>query len=254
MNPAGRLLPAAVTHATAVEDRWGGWYVTGRLGVQQHLGNLPLAASPDATVSQISNRSNLPGLSGYFDTAPYMSDKSDIVALLVLEHQSYVHNLITRAKYALAGRAAIARDAAAWEHLPSEDRAVFEAVLDPLAAAMTLEDERRLLGRVRGTAGFEAEFTADGPADGCGRSLRTFELVSRTFKYPLSYLVYAPAFQSLPFVAKRYLYSRFVALLTSPTGSAAFDRDRAAALDILVETLPEFASVARPQLAPVQCG
>jgi hypothetical protein len=103
MNPAGRVLPAIVTHATAIEDRWGGWYVTGRLGVQLHLGNMPLAGAADSTVAQISTRSNLPSLADYIDTAPYMSDKSDIVALLVLEHQSYVHNLITRAKYALSG-------------------------------------------------------------------------------------------------------------------------------------------------------
>jgi hypothetical protein len=255
MNPAGRLLPATVTHATAVEDRWGGWYVTGRLGVQQHLGNLPLATSRDSAVSEISNRSNLPGLSGYFDTAPYMSDKSDIVALLVLEHQSYVHNLLTRAKYVLAGRSGVTLDeASSPEDVSSADRAVFEAVLDPLAAAMTFADERRLLGRIRGTAGFEAAFTAAGPMDGCGRSLRTFDLVSRTFRYPVSYLVYASAFQSLPSVAKRYLYERFVALLSTPTGSAAFDRDRAAALEILAETLPEFAGIARPAPTPAACG
>lgn len=255
MNPAGRLLPATVTHATAVEDRWGGWYVTGRLGVQQHLGNLPLVASQDATVAQISNRSNLPGLAGYFDTAPYMSDKSDIAALLVLEHQSYVHNLLTRAKYALAGRSAVTNDgASSWDALSSADRAVFEAVLDPLAAAMTFADERRLLGRISGTAGFEAAFAAAGPLDGCGRSLRNFDLVSRTFKYPLSYLVYSPAFQSLPSVARRYLYDRFATLLSSPTGNTELDRDRAAALAILAETLPDFTSAGRRRLAPVACG
>jgi hypothetical protein len=254
MSPAGRAMPMVVTHATAIEDRWGGWYVTGRLGVQQHLGNLPLAGPPDATVSRISNRSNLPSLADYIDTAPYMSDKSDIVALLVLEHQSYVHNLITRAKYALAGRAAATRQVASWADLPSDDGALFTAVLEPLAAAMTFQDERRLLGSIRGNARFEAEFVARGHADECGRTLRDFELVSRTFKYPLSFLVYAPAFQSLPPLAKRYLYDRFVALLGAPTGAAALDRDRTAALEILAATLPEFAGVATPRLAPAHCG
>ena len=254
MTPAGRALPADVTHATAIEDRWGGWYVTGRLGVQQHLGNLPLAGPPDATVARISNRSNLPSLAGYIDTAPYMSDKSDIVALLVLEHQAYVHNMITRAKYALAGRAAVAREATSWAHLPSEDRAELVAALEPLAVAMTFQDERRLLGSIRGNAGFEAEFAARGPADECGRTLRDFELVSRTFKYPLSFLVYAPEFRSLPPLAKRYLYDRFVAILGSASGSATLDRDRAAALQILAATLPEFAQLAGPRLASVECA
>jgi hypothetical protein len=238
MNPAGRALPADVTHATAIEDRWGGWYVTGQLGVQLHLGNLPLAVPPDATVARISNRSNLPGLAGYIDAAPYMSDKSDIVALLVLEHQAYVHNMLTRAKYALS----------------SDARAELAVALEPLVVAMTFQDERRLLGRIHGNAGFEADFAAQGSADQCGRTLRDFELVSRTFKYPLSFLVYSPEFQSLPPLAKRYLYERFVTVLSAASGDATLDRDRAAALQILAETLPEFAHVASPRLVSVKCG
>jgi hypothetical protein len=174
-----------------------------------------------------------------------MSDRSDIVALLVLEHQAYVHNMITRAKYALSGNTAATE---------ATDRAELAAALEPLAVAMTFQDERRLLGSVHGNAGFEAEFEAQGPADECGRSLRDFELVSRTFKYPLSFLVYTPAFQSLPPLAKRYLYERFLATLGSASGSAAFDRDRTAALQILAATLPEFAQVASPRLASVECG
>jgi hypothetical protein len=242
MNPAGRLLPAPVTHATAIEDRWGGWYVTGMLGVQLHLGNLPLSGPPDPTVAQISNRSNLPSLAGYVDMSPYPSDKSDIVALLVLEHQSYVQNLITRAKYALADRPDVWREEATWERLASEDRDALEAVLEPLVTAMTFQDERRLLGRIRGGAGFEAKFAARGPVDACGRSLRDFELTKRTFKYPLSYLVYAPAFQTLPTLVKRRLYERFAAVLRAPTGDPALDLDRVAALDILAATLPDAAS------------
>jgi hypothetical protein len=243
MNPAGRVLPATVTHATAIEDRWGGWYVTGRLGVQLHLGNMPLAGVADPTVAAISNRSNLPSLSGYVDTAPYVTDKSDIVALLVLEHQSYVHNLITRAKYALSGKRVLAGDDIAWEDLAREERAALEAVLEPLAEAMTFRDERRLLGRIRGNAGYEPAFTAGGPADSCGRSLRDFELVTRTFKYPLSYLVYSPEFRSLPAPARKYLYGRFKVILSSPTDDGSVDRDRAAALEVLAGTLPEFANL-----------
>ncbi len=252
MNPAGRVLPATVTHATAIEDRWGGWYVTGRLGVQLHLGNIPLAGPPDTTVARISNRSNLPSLAGYVDIAPYLSDKSDIVALLVLEHQSYVHNLITRAKYALSGNRALARGDVAWEELALDERAAFEAVLEPLADAMTFQDERRLLGRIRGNAGYEAAFAAHGPRDRCGRSLRDFELETRTFKYPLSYLVYSPEFHSLPSPARKYLYGQFQAILSSPTGDDSVDRDRTASLEVLAATLPEFASL-RTQRPSVAC-
>ena len=119
---------------------------------------------------------------------------------------------------------------------------------------MTFQDERRLLGSIHGNAGFEADFAARGPADQCGRTLRDFDLVSRTFKYPLSFLVYSPEFQSLPPPAKRYLYARFVTILGAASGDATLDRDRAAALQILAATLPEFAHVASPRLVSVKCG
>jgi hypothetical protein len=157
--------------------------------------------------------------------------------------------LITRAKYVLAGREALARDASSWEELPGGDRAALEAVLEPLVTAMTFQDERRLLGRIRGNAGYEAAFTARGPADRCGRSLRELDLKSRTFRYPLSYLVYSPAFGSLPPLARRYVYGRLIEMLGAPSGDDAIDGARTAALDILAATLPEFASFARERRA-----
>lgn len=242
MNPAGRAAPVQVTHATAIEDRWGGWYVTGRLGVQLHLGNTPLAGPPDPTVQRITNRVNLDTLAGYFDTSPYSSPTSDVVALLVFEHQAHVQNLITQAKYALAARRAVlaSRSFAA---LSSDDRAAIEAVLLPLARAMLFQDERRLLGRIRGNAGFEASFEARGPFDRDGRSLRRFDLTSRMFKYPLSYLVYSPAFDSLPPLAKDYVYEQFARALSMRSGNAQLDRDRADALSILAATKSDFAAV-----------
>jgi hypothetical protein len=116
-------------------------------------------------------------------------------------------------------------------------------VLDPLADAIAFRDERRLLGRIRGNAGYEAAFAAGGPADRCGRSLRDFELETRTFKYPLSYLVYSPAFHSLPTAARKFVYGRLRAILSSPTDDDSVDRDRATALEVLAATLPEFASL-----------
>ena len=46
----GRTLPwlgnATVSHATPLAERWGGWYVTGDVGANDHLGNALLARQP----------------------------------------------------------------------------------------------------------------------------------------------------------------------------------------------------------------
>src|SRR5262249_48648732 len=85
------------TDATPMAERWGGWYVTGNDGGMPHLGNIPEPANRQPLRLDHAYRGSLPSLSTLFDTTPYLSDKSDIVALLVLEHQVDVHNLIIRA-------------------------------------------------------------------------------------------------------------------------------------------------------------
>jgi hypothetical protein len=242
MNPAGRTVPIEVSQATAVEERWGGWYVTGSLGTQLHLGNQPLYGSADALVRGIHNRSNLQSLQDHFDTSPYLSGKSDIVALLVLEHQSYIHNLLTRANFEMRGKVA---PKATWQDVDAAGQTAMRKLLDPLVHAMTFQDEQRLFGRIRGGAGFEARFAARGPHDEVGRSLRDFELTKRTFKYPLSYLVYSEDFEALPLAAREYVYAEFANVLQKPSGDAELDADRAAALHILAATKPDFAPFAR---------
>ncbi len=100
VNPPQRMQPAEVTHSMPSRIAGVGWFVTGGLGSQLHVGNMPLAyGAPDPLVRGINNRSNLDRLSGYLDATPYLTDKSDIVALLTLEHQVTVHNLMARAGY-----------------------------------------------------------------------------------------------------------------------------------------------------------
>jgi hypothetical protein len=241
VNPPLRDGPVEVTHATAIEDRWGGWFVSGSLGSQLHVGNLPLAGAPDPTVRNIHNRSNLNGLQGYIDATPYLTDKSDIVALLTLEHQAYVQNLITSTRYEVSTISAVA-DARRWSDLQPEQQAALQPSLDRLVAAITFQDERKLLGHIRGGAGFEAPFMARGPADAKGRSLREFDLRRRTYRYPLSYLIYSKQFDDLPAALKDHVYRRIVAAFHTPSGDESLDADRKAALEILAATKSEFAA------------
>jgi hypothetical protein len=224
LNPAGRQVPVEVTHATALEDRWGGWFVTGRLGNQLHLGNLPLKGPADPVVRAIHNRSNLDGLRAHFDTSPYITDKSDIAALLVLEHQAYVQNLITRLKYE-SSRVA---DPASPQVAPHVEK---------LVTALTFQDERRLLGRIRGSAGFEAQFERRGPADGEGRSLRQFDLTQSTFRHGVSYLVHSAQFQALPLPVRQVVYVGIRDYLQNSARDAVRGRQT---LEVLAATVPDF--------------
>src|SRR5262249_56165109 len=86
-------------HASPLKERWGGWYVTGTHGKQPHLGNMIL--SKRAVPEDLTNDAgeNVTDLKGRIDTGMYLSPHSDIVALMVLEHQAEMHNRITMANY-----------------------------------------------------------------------------------------------------------------------------------------------------------
>jgi hypothetical protein len=87
-----------VNTTTPFSDRWGGWYVTGKHGDLLHRGNVTATENPDNTCDMpIEKGANVTDLTGFFDTSPYPRKKSDIVALMVLEHQTSVQNVLTKA-------------------------------------------------------------------------------------------------------------------------------------------------------------
>ncbi len=93
-------------HTSPLSERWGGWYVTGKLGGQRHMGNGVVNDRNDRHVQLdvapgSESRTDLDGLVG---TSPYLTGHSDVVALMVLEHQTQTQNLITLASYQGADR------------------------------------------------------------------------------------------------------------------------------------------------------
>mgnify|MGYP003310355816 FL=1 len=83
-------------HRTRLEDRWGGWYVTGSHDPFAHMGNVEVTDVEDPNATIGAPRQPLSSLSGLVDLEGYLSLHSDIVALMVLEHQVHMTNLITR--------------------------------------------------------------------------------------------------------------------------------------------------------------
>jgi hypothetical protein len=231
-----------VDHTTPFADRWGGWYVTGTSG-QAHQGNrLSDEHSGEPTGKE---GTNVLDLQPFFTVGNYLTPHSDLVALMVLEHQGEAHNRLTRANFltrqALYEQAEMnkALNRPAGERSESITRRI-EWACEPLVQYLVFCDEAPLTGTVAGTSGFAKEFTARGPFDAAGRTLREFDLRSRMFRYPLSYVIYSHAFDGLPTEAKERAYLRLWEILSGKDRSKPFAHlstaDRQAALEILRET------------------
>jgi len=253
------LQEGAVTDRTPLEERLGGWYVTGTLAGSSHAGNVH---APELTHEiydkarylhdfDMNSASDVTSLEDEFDTSQYLTGHSDIVALLVLGHQTRVHNLITLAheavRTALRDQDALVRTTgqAIPESglIPSAEIRIQGAV-DRLVREMLFAREAPLGGQVEGTSGFAEEFSARGPRDSHGRSFRDFDLEHRLFKYPLSFLIYTEAFDALPELVRRSVYNQLDVILSGDAPSGVFDhlttQDRLAIREILVATKPDF--------------
>lgn len=223
------------SQATPLRSRWGGWYVTGRHGEQTHLGNIVVGRVEDLQDLEALRVGNVDELSGLIDTSAYLTPLSDIVALMVLEHQVEVQNEISRLKFETVGRLA--------EERGDVDAAQLADLVEPLVRAMLMVDEVRLTGEIVGGSGFREHFESQGPVDASGRSLRQLDLQSRLFRYPLSYLIYSEAFNALPGTVRDAVYGRLEAVLAAPPADDDFAvitlSDREAISAILAATLPD---------------
>jgi hypothetical protein len=230
-------------------ERWGGWYVTGTHGSMRHMGNSVVTdeSKPDALLDR-STGANVTDLAGRFDTGAYLSKGSDLVGVLVLEHQAETHNLIARANHqarlALRDEDAMNRALGrpGGEHSDST-RARIEAPAEALVRQMLFVDEPLLTDPIAGTSEFAEQFEARGPHDAMGRSLRDLDLKRRLFRYPLSYLIYSEAFDALPAEVKDYVYRRLWQVLNQDDADAGeFSHlkrsQRHAIREILAETKP----------------
>ncbi|MBV9742917.1 MAG: hypothetical protein JO099_04080, partial [Acidobacteriia bacterium] len=176
---------------------------------------------------------NLLSLERKFDTSRYMAATSDIVALMTLEHQTRMSNLITRVGWDT-------RIAEADGGLNDAARAKIDGEVEEMVKYMLFADERLLEEPVQGVSTFTKTFPQRGPRDSKGRSLRDFDLQKRLFRYPLSYMIYSAAFDAMPDYAREHVYQRLYDLLSgkdqSPTYTRLTAEDRQAVLEIVRDT------------------
>lgn len=247
--PDGQTLLGAgsfiTDHTSPFQERWGGWYVSGTHGRQRHMGNLLVRAADDPMNPDLERGANVTDLQRWFDTSPYLVPHSDIVALMVLEHQSQMHNVLTQASF--LARITL-RDQVVLNEMmerPAEFRSEsttqrLKAAADPVVKYLLFSGETKLTDPVVGTSTFTTDFPGRGPRDKQNRSLRDFDLQTRLFRYPCSFLIYSPTFDALPSAVKDVIYRQLWDVLRGadqrPDFSHLSESDRLAILEILRAT------------------
>src|SRR5260221_1003592 len=201
-DPNGYATGGAIDDRTPFAERWGGWFVTGKPGAMRPMGNMPVET---ALGGRPARPPILASLDGRIDRAAYPASSSDIVALMVLAHQTRVMNLITDL---------------GWESRVGND---VRSVAQELADALLFVDEAPISGKIESASRFAAKFTRLGPRDRRGRSLREFDLQRRMMRYPCSYMIYTPSFDALPPTAKDQVYRRMWERLKGVEGRAAVE-------------------------------
>jgi len=221
----------AMDHRTPIDDRWGGWYVTGAQVPVVHLGNVAVSHVPRSYV-RAPVAPKLATATGAVDTSAYLTPHSDVVALLVLNHQMRMTNLLTR----LGWEARIAAHDTPGAPLPA---AFGDLVRDAVDYALFV-DEAPLPAAVRGSSGFAQEFAAAGPRDSKGRSFRELDLTTRLLRYRCSYMIDTEAFDALPAPAKTAFYARLWNVLSGKDPDKIYttlsSAERRAIVEILRET------------------
>ncbi|MGE5246620.1 MAG: hypothetical protein ACM3SQ_20520 [Betaproteobacteria bacterium] len=221
-DAAGYASGGVTDHRTPIAERWGGWFVTGDPNGMTHMGNVPVdVAESRRPVHPVV----LHSLEGQFDLTGYLSPHSDIVALMVLEHQTHMMNLLSYI---------------GWEARVHADAATIREIAHGVVDYMLFVDEARLNGPIAGSSGFSRRFASLGPKDHRGRSLRELDLRHRLMTYPCSYMIYAPVFDALPAPAKSAIYERLWEVLSGKATGAKYRRlspaDRRAIVEILRDT------------------
>jgi len=235
-NVVTRMGSVDVSHQTPHPDRWGGWFVT------QDAASAPYAQRAHAGNISFSGRGNTSNqiFVEWMDSAPetrgYPASSSDIVALLVFDHQMHGINLLTRLNWE-------ARIAAYDGKAPAADPHI-ETLVNELVDYLLFVGEQPPAVPQVALPAFAAHLEARAPKDSRGRSLGQLDLNRRLMRYPCSYLIYSPAFDSLPGAVKDAMYQRIVDILSGNDHQTRYAKllpdDRRTVLEILRDTKPDF--------------
>lgn len=197
------------------------------------MGNVTVAIHASSGPATTSNEVFVEWLNSDAQARGYASHDSDVAALMVFDHQMHAINLITRLQWET--RVAIANGRTDFS------QGTLQQFVSELVDYLLFVGEVPPPGKVTPRERFANWFTAIGPKDRRGRSLRDLDLDRRLSRYPCSYMIHSAAFDALPAEAKHAVYDGLWSVLSRP--AAADDRyahlsdaDRRAIVEILRDT------------------
>lgn len=240
-----------VDFRTPFTNRWGGWYVTGQHGEALHRGNMLAREQNGQLLVDLRPGANLTNLGRFFDISRYPAAGSDIVALLVLEHQVAMQNTLTRAsvncRRMLDYQKNLQRElkeTVTDELIYDSVKSVFDSAAREIVDDLLFHGEAELPEGVRGDPAFQRAFLANAPRAANGLSLKDFSLKGRIFEHRCSYLIYSDSFRQLPAQLKQRVFERLVLALQpahpEPRYAYLDTAERARIVAILRDTHPEF--------------
>jgi hypothetical protein len=239
-----------VDTTTPFEERWGGWYVTGKHGKSVHKGNVTAEENGESVKLDPISGQNATDLGKFFDTSPYPRKTSDIVALMVLEHQTGIQNVLTKANHSAMRAMHMQKSLQKELGDPVSDeptgtaRRIIDHCAEDVVDALLFKDEAALPeGGIEGGGSFQEAFEKNSPHTAEGRSLKDLQLLNRLFKYRCSYMIYSITFTNLMPQLKQTVLANLWSVLQGNDSKQRYsylgETERKHIARILVETLPD---------------
>ncbi len=242
-------------HDSPIDERWGGWYVSGEVEDQRHMGNAVAHSElRDVEIELEPMGAAEASISEFFNGEPYLNGpQSDVVALMVLEHQVGVHNALVEAN--LTTRSTLYRHSEMQKAfgespdgpLSETNQRVLKSQSDRVLKQLLFADEFPLPAGVEGSESFQLGFAANERKSAEGRSLKDFRLYERLMKYRCSHLIYCDAFAALPRIIRTQILEDLHSILTKPDSHPEFsylsDSEREHIVQILSETMEDLPAV-----------
>ena len=234
-----------IGHNVPISERWGGWYVTGAHPSLKHMGNSIAYRSSNKKELKLKVMKSKLDSDRIFESSKYPNSDSDIVALLIFDHQVGIHYELVEAAY--KARQAIYNSEKLGGSNEAELEEAISSITDNLVSHLLMKDETKLSGEVLSLSRdstFIGNFKNTSKNDSEGRSLRDLDLKNRIFKYPCSYMIYSKSFTALPEILRNSIFKQIRGVLSNKIKVGEYDyisdEKKLELLEILGETIPFF--------------
>ena len=183
----------------------------------------------------------------FFDPDKFLTDTSDIQALMVMEHQVKMHNLFTSTKF--RSMHALHNEKVINEALGETGRRdltkrILNNAANEVLEYMLFENEQSIKGlQIQGKKEFKKAFSYAVPKTKDGKSLSELSFENSIAKYSCSWAIYSDSFKGLPGELKELVLKRLINILTGeelPDKFIHLRKQREEIHKILLETHEEY--------------